>query len=444
MKMCIRDRFRKAVEGEVGGLANVAESIATPLTAVAGPLLGEGGAAAQAVKGAFAAQMATQAPESFKQFQHALKYGKESDIAEATTGLAAAVGLPVAMVHAELARAKPAPIVPPDQGPPAPGSIIRMPEGARPTPEVPLREVPPPAPIPPKTPPVAAIAPPRAVPGPVEVKPENVTTSDAPVTPSKPVEAAPAPAAKPPASVPPASAEPRNSLGQTREEEEQLLLERKAKHDRDQSGWTQEEIDKRNALTKEKLKYQQGWLSGDKAAGQEFERLSREIYVLENRHGGTQPKIAAPAAAPAPEAKPAEAPTAAKADELSSPSISVEAPRRAKKMTPLDNRIQEAESALYSLSGLDSSLVNGLRLNAHKLNWTDEKYASALEDSVGKLTAKEAKTSPVTPSKELAAPAPAPEANPSQPKPVQPQSGLAPGSTMSAGEPPLPLSLIHI
>jgi hypothetical protein len=430
--------FRKAVEGEVGGLANVAESIATPLTAVAGPLLGEGGAAAQAVKGAFAAQMATQAPESFKQFQHALKYGKESDIAEATTGLAAAVGLPVAMVHAELARAKPAPIVPPDQGPPAPGSIIRMPEGARPTPEVPLREVPPPAPIPPKTPPVAAIAPPRAVPGPVEVKPENVTTSDAPVTPSKPVEAAPAPAAKPPASVPPASAEPRNSLGQTREEEEQLLLERKAKHDRDQSGWTQEEIDKRNALTKEKLKYQQGWLSGDKAAGQEFERLSREIYVLENRHGGTQPKIAAPAAAPAPEAKPAEAPTAAKADELSSPSISVEAPRRAKKMTPLDNRIQEAESALYSLSGLDSSLVNGLRLNAHKLNWTDEKYASALEDSVGKLTAKEAKTSPVTPSKELAAPAPAPEANPSQPKPVQPQSGLAPGSTMSAGEPPLP------
>jgi hypothetical protein len=159
---------------------------------------------------------------------------------------------------------------------------------------------------------------------------------------------------------------------------------------------------------------------------------------LENRHGGTQPKIAAPAAAPAPEAKPAEAPTAAKADELSSPSISVEAPRRAKKMTPLDNRIQEAESALYSLSGLDSSLVNGLRLNAHKLNWTDEKYASALEDSVGKLTAKEAKTSPVTPSKELAAPAPAPEANPSQPKPVQPQSGLAPGSTMSAGEPPLP------
>jgi hypothetical protein len=64
---------------------------------------------------------------------------------------------------------------------------------------------------------------------------------------------------------------------------------RKEEHDRLQSGWVAQEINRYKELGQERKKTEAGWMTGDEEASAEFARLSKEMEALKNRHGGTQP-----------------------------------------------------------------------------------------------------------------------------------------------------------
>jgi hypothetical protein len=94
---------RKVAEGAGEGLADTALGFVNPDAIVGGAAIKGGGMLAQAAKAAFASQMLSQAPEAYKKAVQAMKYGDEAAIAKAGVDLATATGLPLSIIHSELA-----------------------------------------------------------------------------------------------------------------------------------------------------------------------------------------------------------------------------------------------------------------------------------------------------------------------------------------------------
>lgn len=94
--------FRKAVEGEAKSVADMAQGLINP-DVLAGGVAMKGGAIAEAaIKSAFATSMINHVPEAYQRAKRALRVGDEGEIAKSTTDLAAAAGLPLAIVKESL------------------------------------------------------------------------------------------------------------------------------------------------------------------------------------------------------------------------------------------------------------------------------------------------------------------------------------------------------